>query len=65
MLAYLHLWAKGPLAHFRDQVGAGLGEYALLLAFIAILAIGGVTVFGVRLGELWQTIASAWTPSGF
>ncbi len=64
MFAYLHVYAKGPLAHFRDQVGASLGEYALLLAFIAILAIGGITLFGIQLGELWQTIATAWTPPG-
>lgn len=43
-----------------DEPGQGLAEYALILALIAIVCIGGVTALGVSI-----TSSVAWTSFGF
>lgn len=64
MSPHLHVCEDVSVPGLFGEEGAGLGEYALLPAFIAILAIVGVRVFGMRLAELWQTIADAWPALG-
>ena len=64
MSPHLHVCADVSVPGLVGDEGAGLGEYALLLAFIAILAIVGVRVFGMRLAELWQTITDVWPAPG-
>ena len=41
------------------QAGQGLVEYALILAFIAILVIVALVFFGERLTALYSTIANS------
>ena len=64
MLSCLYVYLRSLLAPLHDERGADLAEYALLLAFVALLAIGGVSTFGLRLGQVWQTIAEAWLAIG-
>ena len=39
---------------FRRQNGQTLTEYAVLLAFIVLLAVGAVSIFGGALSAFWQ-----------
>lgn len=41
----------------REDEGQDLVEYAMLVAFIAFIAITGVTLFGEALDGWWQTVA--------
>ena len=41
--------ARGPAGEEDAERGQGLAEYALILAFIAIVAIGALAFFGVQL----------------
>jgi pilus assembly protein Flp/PilA len=41
----------------RGDEGATALEYAILIAFIALAIIGGVTVFGQRLNALFMSIS--------
>ena len=41
-------------SQFRRESGQTLAEYALLLAFIAILVVGAVALFGGALLDYWQ-----------
>lgn len=42
-----------------NQKGQGLAEYALILALIAIVVIGAVTLLGGRIGAILTEIAGA------
>ena len=42
----------------RDEEGAALAEYGILVAFIAIVAIVAVTFFGTRISEKFSSIAN-------
>jgi len=64
LLTHLYLYSKSLLSRLGEEKGANLGEYALLLAFIAIVAVGAVTFFGLQLGDLWRTIAEMWPAPG-
>jgi len=39
-----------------DDRGAGMVEYGLLVAFIALIALVGVTALGVKLNDLFNGI---------
>ncbi|HAN10749.1 MAG TPA: hypothetical protein DCP90_09090 [Clostridiales bacterium] len=41
-----------------DQRGQGMVEYALVIAFVAIAVLGGVTLFGDQLGILFTNITN-------
>ena len=41
----------------RNEKGQDLLEYALLVALIALVAIGGVTAAGIQVDEVFDTIA--------
>lgn len=41
----------------REDEGQDLAEYALLIALIAVVCIGGVTTLGVNLNTWYATIA--------
>lgn len=43
----------------HDERGATATEYALLLAFIAVVIIGAVTLFGSNLASLFSNAASS------
>jgi Flp pilus assembly pilin Flp len=40
----------------RDERGASLVEYSLLLVFIALAAIAGVTALGLQVASLFEGI---------
>ncbi|MHB0869176.1 MAG: Flp family type IVb pilin [Chloroflexota bacterium] len=49
---------------FRDEEGANLVEYALLITFIAVLVIVGVTALGTNINTWFSTMAdtvTGWT----
>lgn len=43
----------------RDQRGQGMVEYALVIAFVAIVVLGAVTLFGTQLSALFTSITNA------
>lgn len=45
-------------AFFADEGGAVVIEYALILSFIAMVIVAALTVVGVNLGSIFQTIAT-------
>jgi pilus assembly protein Flp/PilA len=42
----------------RDQTGASLAEYGLLIALIAMVCLAGMTILGGQLSNLLRTIYS-------
>lgn len=44
---------------FRDEDGAALAEYGILVAFIAVVAITAVTFFGSRISAKFSEYANA------
>jgi len=47
------------LAQLRREEGQGLAEYALILAFIAIVAIAAVTFLGTQVSDILQQVGSS------
>jgi pilus assembly protein Flp/PilA len=47
------------VAMIRDEEGATMVEYGLLIALIALVAIAGVTVLGTNLNSLFSTVAGS------
>ena len=45
----------------RDEDGAALAEYGILIAFIAIAAIVAVTFFGTRIRNKFSEIGNTFT----
>lgn len=43
----------------NDERGQGMVEYALIIAFVAILIIGSLTIFKDKIVALFTTIAAA------
>jgi Flp pilus assembly pilin Flp len=56
MFITLQLLRGDFAAKFEDEEGATMVEYGLLVAFIAIIALAGVTVLGQRLLALFNSI---------
>jgi pilus assembly protein Flp/PilA len=54
----LRLWEAFQAHIGRDEEGASMVEYALLVALIAIVAIVAVTLVGTAVSEEFNTIAS-------
>lgn len=46
----------------RGEHGATAVEYALMVAMIAIVIIGGVTMFGIGVGDLFRIPAGVFSP---
>jgi pilus assembly protein Flp/PilA len=44
----------------RNEEGQGLTEYALLLAFVALIVVVVLYVLGPAVGDLYQTIVDGW-----
>lgn len=42
----------------KDEDGAALAEYGILIAFIAIVAITAVTFFGTKISNKFSSIAN-------
>ena len=47
------------IAMTRDEEGATMVEYGLLVALIALVAITGVTLLGTNLNSLFNTVAGS------
>jgi len=47
------------LAFVRDEEGQDLLEYALLVALIALVAVGAITAAGVKVNTIFANIAAA------
>jgi len=47
------------IAMIRDEEGATMVEYGLLVALIALVAIVGVTLLGTNLNQLFSTVAGS------
>lgn len=45
-------------ARLRDDEGQGLAEYALILVFIAIVAIAALTLLGGNVSKILNSIAT-------
>lgn len=62
MLA-LFVWAQTFLASrdFHREEGQGLTEYALILVFVAIVAIGALTLLGGRITSVISKVANSIT----
>ena len=45
----------------RDEDGAALAEYGILVAFIAIVAITAVTFFGSKISAKFSALANSFT----
>lgn len=45
----------------NDEEGAAMVEYGLLVALIALVAIGGVTILGTKLSQLFADIGASLT----
>jgi pilus assembly protein Flp/PilA len=43
----------------RDEEGAAMVEYGLLVAFIAMIALAGVKLLGSNLNTLFSTVAGS------
>jgi pilus assembly protein Flp/PilA len=43
----------------RDEEGASLAEYGLLLALIAVVCIAGMTALGTKINSMFSALATA------
>ena len=51
-------WMQNRWMEFRDDRGASLVEYALLLVLIAIVAIAAITLVGQDVNSVFDNVAS-------
>ena len=58
MLSYLYLYLRSLLAPVRDERGADLAEYALLLALIAIIVIAALMILGPTIANVFNLISA-------
>jgi pilus assembly protein Flp/PilA len=49
---------SGMLRAFREEQGQGLAEYALILAFIAVVCIAALTLLGVSITSILNSITT-------
>lgn len=63
MLQLLHTHIHRLLDRFRrDEDGAALVEYGILVGLIAVICIAAVTIIGTRLSTAFSIVGSALTP---
>lgn len=43
------------ISRIRNERGASMVEYALLLALVAVIAIAGITLFGTAVADSFQS----------
>ena len=59
MLLGLYTTLKSRLAEMHNEHGASAVEYGLLVALIAVVIIGAVTLLGLSLEEIFTEIKDA------
>jgi pilus assembly protein Flp/PilA len=58
MLNFFVPYLSGLLFRVREEDGQGLAEYALILAFIAVVAIAALTFLGSDISSLLSQVAT-------
>ncbi len=58
LLSIFSVGLRGVLARMRDESGQGLAEYALILVFIAIVAVAALTFLGPTISNLFSSIGN-------
>jgi pilus assembly protein Flp/PilA len=58
MLSLFNVDLRGVLARMREETGQGLAEYALILAFIAVVAVLALTFLGGDISSLLSNVAN-------
>jgi Flp pilus assembly pilin Flp len=58
MLTLFNVDLRGLLARMREEAGQGLAEYALILAFIAVVAVLALTFLGTDISSLLSKVAN-------
>ncbi|MGO9822504.1 MAG: Flp family type IVb pilin [Solirubrobacteraceae bacterium] len=58
MLTLLAVDLRAFLTRLRDQSGQGLAEYALILAFIAVVAVLALTLLGGDISSMINKVAT-------
>ena len=59
MFAYLMAWLN---SYMSDEEGQGMAEYGLILALIAVLAIGALTALGGTITDFFDQLNEGFTP---
>ena len=54
----LQTWLNSRWTAFRDETGASLVEYALLLVLISVVAIAAMTLVGTDVNNTFSNVAS-------
>ncbi len=60
----MHIFGPLPAGFLKDQRGAALLEYALLLALISIVCILAITTLGTESSEQFSTVGSSIAAAG-
>ena len=58
MFTLLSIDLRAILARVRQEAGQGLAEYALILAFIAVVAVLALTFLGSDISQLLSSIGN-------
>ncbi len=58
MLPLLTVDLRSVFARLRREEGQGLAEYALILAFIAVVAVAALTFLGPKISNLLSSIGN-------
>ena len=58
-IALLNAMARIKALRHQDETGASMAEYGLLLALIAVVALGALTAVGTGVSEKFQEVATA------
>jgi Flp pilus assembly pilin Flp len=58
MLSLFTVDLRSFLARMREEAGQGLAEYALILAFIAVVAVAAVIFLGSDISSLLSNVAN-------
>jgi len=59
----MSIWMTNVLGWIRRDEGQDLLEYALLVALIALVAVGAITLAGTNVNVIFGRIAAALTPA--
>ena len=59
MITAIHFFTTWATAHVKDDRGASLVEYALLVALIAVVCIAAVTTLGRNASSKFTSVGSS------
>lgn len=64
MIKMTYNWIKVQLSTLKQEEGQGMVEYALIIAFIALVVIAGLLVLGPRIADMFTNIGNELTTEG-